>query len=168
MSTLVVWKFDTPTGADESAMTLEALDLQDILALRDTATVSWSRNARKPRTRQLPGRTPQGNLNSSFWGLLFGMIFYVPLLGAAVGAASGALAGSLTDIGIDDCFINQVRDQVTPGTSALFVLGPDAVVHTIESTFAVHEPAGRIVTRLSAEQDAALRSVFAEASATTP
>ena len=168
MATLAVWKFDTPTGADESAITLEALDLQDILALRDAATVSWRRTMNKPRTRQLPGHTPQGNLNSSFWGLLFGMIFFVPLLGAAIGAAGGALAGSLTDVGIDDSFINKVRDQVTPGTSALFVLGPDAVVHTIEAAFAVHQPAGRIVTRLSAEQDTALRSVFAEESAPTP
>jgi uncharacterized membrane protein len=90
------------------------------------------------------------------------------LLGAAVGAAHGALAGSLTDVGIDDTFINQVRDQVTPGTSALFVLGPDAVVITIEGAFATHQPVARILTRLSAAQDAALRSVFAEESAPTP
>jgi uncharacterized membrane protein len=168
MATLAVWKFDTPNGADESAMTLEALDLQDILALRDAATVSWKRSTQKPRTRQLPGNTPQGNLNSSFWGLLFGMIFYVPLLGAAIGAAGGALAGSLTDVGIDDSFINKVRDQVTPGTSALFVLAPDAVVSTIAAALTVRPPAGRIVTRLSDAQDAALRSVFAEEIATTP
>ena len=168
MATLAAWKFDTPTGADESAMTMEALDLQDVLALRDAATVSWARTMTKPRTRQLPGNTPQGTLNSSFWGLLFGMIFYVPLLGAAAGAAGGALAGSLTDVGIDDTFINQVRDQVTPGTSALFVLGPDAVVIAIESAFATPQPVARIVTRLSAAQDAALRSVFAEESAVTP
>ena len=61
-------------------------------------------------------------MGGSFWGLLFGLIFFVPLLGAAIGAATGALAGSLTDVGIDDAFINKVRDQVTPGTSALFVL----------------------------------------------
>jgi uncharacterized membrane protein len=168
MATLAVWKFDTPSGADESAMTVDALDLQDILALRDAATVSWKWTMQKPRTRQLPGTTPQGTLNSSFWGLLFGMIFYVPLLGAATGAAGGALAGSLTDVGIDDSFINKVRDQVTPGTSALFVLGPDAVVITIEGAFATHPPVARILTRLSASQDAALRSVFAEESAATP
>ena len=41
--------------------------------------------------------------------MLFGLIFFVPLLGLAVGAATGALAGSLTDVGIDDEFIKQVR-----------------------------------------------------------
>ena len=53
-----------------------------------------------------------------FWGFLFGLLFFVPILGLAVGAAMGALAGSLGDVGIDDSFIKQVREKVTPGTSA--------------------------------------------------
>ena len=69
---------------------------------------------------------------AAFWGLLFGLIFFVPLLGAAIGAATGALAGSLTDVGIDDEFINKVRDQITPGTSALFVMTSDAVVDKVQ------------------------------------
>ena len=48
---------------------------------------------------------------------MFGLLFFIPLLGAAVGAAAGALAGSLTDI--DDTFIKGFRDKVTPGTSEL-------------------------------------------------
>ena len=40
----------------------------------------------------------------------------------AVGAAAGALAGSLADYGIDDDFIKNVREKVTEGTSALFLL----------------------------------------------
>ena len=54
--------------------------------------------------------------------MLFGLIFFVPLLGAAIGAGIGALAGSMTDVGISDDFINSVKQRVTPGTSALFVL----------------------------------------------
>ena len=77
-----------------------------------------------------------GALGGGFWGLLFGLIFFVPLLGAAIGAATGALAGSLTDVGIDDEFINKVRDQVTPGTSALFVMTSHAVVDRIQEGFA--------------------------------
>jgi hypothetical protein len=40
----------------------------------------------------------------------------------AVGAVLGGLAGRFSDYGIDDDFINDVRDQVTEGTSALFLL----------------------------------------------
>ena len=86
----------------------------------------------------------------------------MPLLGAAVGAATGALAGSLTDVGIDDTFINQVRDQVTPGTSALFVLSSDAVVDKVRDAFAGDEKAELIFTNLDNDQEAALREVFAD------
>jgi uncharacterized membrane protein len=168
MATLAAWKFDTPTGADAAATTLQTLDDGDIPALRDAATVSWEAAWNKPRTRQLAGTGPGGSLGSAFWGLLFGMVFFVPLLGAATSAAGGALAGSLTDVGIDDSFINKVRDQVTPGTSALFVLGSDTALDAIEAAFGGHRPAGLIVTSLTSEQDRALRSVFAEGSAATP
>ena len=93
------------------------------------------------------------------------MIFFVPLLGAAVGAATGALAGSMNDVGIDDSFINKVRDQVTPGTSALFVLTSDAVVDKVSDAFAADERGELIFTNLSNEQESALREVFADAHA---
>lgn len=167
MATLAVWRFDNPTGADETARNLQALDREGTLVLRDAATVSWDRSRKKPRTRQVTGTRTDEVLGPSFWGLLFGMIFFVPLLGAAIGAAGGALEGSLTDVGIDDRFINKVRDQVTPGTSALFVLGPD-VLETITAGLAGNHPAGLITTTLSPEQDGALRSVFAEEAAPNP
>jgi uncharacterized membrane protein len=47
---------------------------------------------------------------------------FVPLLGMAVGAGLGALAGSLADVGIGDESIREVREQVTPGTSAQFLM----------------------------------------------
>ena len=116
---------------------------------------------KKPRTHQLASPTAAGALGGSFWGLLFGLIFFVPLLGAAIGAATGALAGSLTDVGIDDEFINKVRDQVTPGTSALFVLTSDAVLDKIKEAFVGLDAGELIFTDLDSEQEAALREVFA-------
>ena len=93
--------------------------------------------------------------------MLFGLIFFVPLLGAAIGAATGALAGSLGDVGIDDSFINRVRDEVTPGTSALFVMSSDAVMDKVRDAFAGSQPE-LIFTNLSDEQESAIREVFAE------
>ena len=162
MATLTVWKFDTPGGADEASQTLQELARERLLVLHDAATVSWEEGTKKPKTRQLASTTGAGALGGSFWGLLFGMIFFVPLLGAAIGAATGALAGSLTDVGIDDTFINKVRDQVTPGTSALFVMTSDAVVDRIHEAFSAHGPTELLFTNLSNEQEAAVREVFAE------
>ena len=81
---------------------------------------------------------------------------------STVGAATGALAGSLTDVGINDDFINRVRDSVTPGTSALFVLSSDAVVDRIKEALAAGPKGDLIFTSLSAEEEAALREVFSE------
>jgi len=160
-ATLTVWKFNTPQGADEAARTLQELATKNLITIEDAATVSWGEGKKKPKTHQLASTTASGALGGSFWGLLFGLIFFVPLLGAAIGAASGALAGSLTDVGIDDSFINKVRDQITPGTSALFVMTSDAVVDKVKDAFSGHEPDDLIFTNLSDEQEAALRQVFA-------
>ena len=101
-------------------------------------------------------------MGGAFWGLLFGLIFFVPLLGAALGAATGALSGSLGDVGIDDGFINRVRDQVTPGTSALFLMSSDAVIDKVHEAFEGQAPSELLFTNLSEEQENALREVFAD------
>ena len=46
----------------------------------------------------------------------------------------GALMGSITDVGIDDDFIKQVREKVTPCTSALFALTSGATAPERVST----------------------------------
>jgi len=61
------------------------------------------------------------------WGLLFGILFFVPIAGLAAGTAIGSLTGSLAKVGIKDDFIKSVRGKVTEGTSALFLLTSDAV-----------------------------------------
>ncbi|MBV9831834.1 MAG: DUF1269 domain-containing protein [Marmoricola sp.] len=160
MATLTVWKFDSAEGAEHATKVLDDLSRQNLITVHDAATVSWPEGKSKPKTHQLTSTTGSGALGGSFWGLLFGLIFFVPLLGAAIGAATGALAGSLTDVGIDDTFINKVRDQVTPGTSALFVLSSDAVTEKVHEAFAGNEPSELLFTNLDHEQEAALREVF--------
>jgi uncharacterized membrane protein len=162
MATLTVWMFESPSGADHAARRLQEPTRRNTVILHDAATVSWEPTESKPRTRQLASTAGLAALGGSFWGLLFGVIFFVPLVGAAVGAATGAVAGSLADVGIDDSFINKVRDHVTPGTSALFVLGSDAVRDEIRSVCAPHRPTDLILTNLSPEQEEALRSVFTD------
>jgi uncharacterized membrane protein len=162
MATLTVWRFDTADGAARASRLLDKLAQDDTLLLHDAAVVEWELGQRRPRTRQLTSTVATGALGGGFWGLLFGLVFFVPLLGAAMGAATGALAGSLADVGIDDHFINRVRDQVTPGTSALFVLSSAAVVDRVHDAFAGGPSAELIFTDLDPAQEAALRDVFAD------
>lgn len=163
MATLTAWKLDTPDGADRLVNVLRELQKQHLIAVEDAAIVKWEPGKKKPKTEQLNNLTAAGALSGGFWGLLFGLIFFVPFLGAAIGAGMGALMGHFTDIGIDDEFIKSVRDQVTPGTSALFLLTKDA---TPDKVFEAVKQAGLdpklITSNLTHEQEAQLREAFAE------
>jgi uncharacterized membrane protein len=53
---------------------------------------------------------------------LIGLIFMMPLAGAAIGAGAGAVSGALTDFGIDDKFMKDVAAAIPPGGAALFLL----------------------------------------------
>ena len=162
MATLTVWKFDTAGGAEQAEEILRGLSQQELITIHDAAAVSWEEGKKKPKTRQAASLTGAGDMGGAFWGLLFGLIFFVPLLGMAVGAAMGALTGSMTDVGIDDSFIREVRAQVTPGTSALFVMTSNAVTDKVIEEFK-GSGATLVSTNLSHEQEAKLREAFADA-----
>jgi uncharacterized membrane protein len=79
----------------------------------------------------------------------------------AIGAAMGALTGSLADVGIDDSFIRRMRDEIEPGTSALFVLTSGGVLDKAKDAFRGQEMV-LVETNLSHEQEDKLREVFAD------
>jgi uncharacterized membrane protein len=159
MATLTAWKFNTPQGADQTLDRLERLSRDYLINLHDAAVVSWEVGKKKPMTHEMHDTTKGGALGGAFWGMLFGLIFFVPFLGAAVGAAAGALFGSMRDVGISDDFIREVREKVTPGTSALFVLTSGAVQDKVADEFRGTQ-AELIRTNLSDEQEAKLRDAF--------
>ena len=71
-----------------------------------------------------------------FWGLLFGLLFFIPSAGWAMGAGLGALFGQMGEKGIDKAFQEQVRDYLKPGTSALFMVieqaTPDKAIEALQ------------------------------------
>jgi uncharacterized membrane protein len=161
MATLTVWKFDSTSGAENALALLERMQKEELIQINDAAYVYWPEGKKKPKTEQLHKLTGAGALGGSFWGLLFGLIFFVPLLGMAVGAAMGALTGSMADVGIDDDFIRQVRDNVTPGTSALFVMSSNAVGDKVIDEFR-ETGASLVSTNLSKDQEEKLRAAFSD------
>ncbi len=161
MATLTAWAFPGVGDAERTIETLKALQAQQLITIHDAAVVSWEVGKPKPKTRQLNNLAAAGALGGTFWGMLFGLIFFVPLLGAAIGAGIGALTGAMTDVGIDDNFINGVKQRVTPGTSALFLLSSDAVIDRVRDALAGSQ-AELISSNLSHEQEAKLREVFSE------
>jgi uncharacterized membrane protein len=161
MATLTAWAFPGVNDAEQAIAKLQGLQSQQLINIQDAAVVSWEEGKKKPKTRQLNNLAGAGALGGAFWGMLFGLIFFVPLLGLAVGAAMGALTGSMADVGIDDKFIDGVKQRVTPGTSALFLLSSDAVIDRVKEAF--HGTNAELVaSNLSNEQEEKLREVFAE------
>jgi uncharacterized membrane protein len=161
MATLSVLKFNDPYGADRVLVALQGMQERQMINLEDAAVVSWPQGNKKPTTHQLHSTAGAGAGWGAFWGFLFGLIFFVPFLGAAIGAGMGALSGSLADVGIDDDFIQQVREKVTKGTSALFALtsgatAPDKIIDELKRyDFEI------ISTNLPEEQENKLREAFA-------
>ena len=159
MTTLTVLKFDNPEGAKQMLEKVISLQKQQLIKVQDAATVSWPEGKKGPKTKQAANLAGLGALDGAFWGMLFGLIFFIPLFGMVVGAAMGALSGSMADYGIDDDFIKKVRQQVTEGTSALFLLTSDAVLDKV-----VDELKGEkfelIASNMTNEQEDELMAAF--------
>ena len=159
MANLTVWKFDTPDGAESALIKLGELASEHLIILLDAAIVTWPEGKKKPKTRQAVDLVGRGAMDGAFWGMLFGFIFFVPLLGLAVGAAMGALSGKFADFGINDDFIKDVQSKVTEGTSALFVLSGASTEDKVRAAF-TDTKMELIRSNLTDEQEAELRAAF--------
>ena len=161
MATMTVWKFPTANGAAIAEETLKDLQRKELIQIHDAAIVMWPEGAKKPKTRQLHGLVGAGALGGAFWGMLIGLLFFVPWLGLAVGALSGALAGKFSDIGIDDNFIKTVGEEIKPGTSAIFLMvsgsTPDRVLDELRGNNDIKV----LQTSLSREAEERLREALA-------
>jgi uncharacterized membrane protein len=62
-----------------------------------------------------------GAIGGGFLGLLISGIFF-PAAGLLLGALGGALVGKLAAPGIDNKFVDDVTDDLKPGTSAVFFI----------------------------------------------
>lgn len=156
---MTVVKFPSADGADTAITRLREMQGRGLIRLHDGAILRWNDGASKPRTEQLTSITGAAALSGAFWGMLFGLLFFVPLFGAAVGATMGALSGHFARLGIDEEFIDSVKSQIGPGSSALFLLSSDAVRDRIAEE--VKDMKFEIIsTNLSREEEDKLREVF--------
>ncbi|MGW8319412.1 MAG: DUF1269 domain-containing protein [Candidatus Promineifilaceae bacterium] len=161
MATLTVLKFSTPDGAQQMLSKVQSLQKMQLITIQDAAMVTWPVGKKSPKTKQLANMAGIGALQGAFWGMLFGLIFFVPFFGLAVGAAMGALTGKMSDYGIDDEFIKKTREQVTEGTSALFLLTSDAVQDKVTEELKGYD-FELIASNLTQEQEEQLKAAFAE------
>jgi uncharacterized membrane protein len=158
MSNLVVLAFNTETGAEDMRLELVDLQKQKIITLEDAAVVVRKQDG-KVKVKQAQSLVGAGALGGAFWGMLIGLIFWMPWLGLAAGALGGALGGALTDTGVDDKFIKEVGDTIEPGHSALFLLVSQSTPDKLEDELKKYD-ATVLQTSLSKEDEAKLRELF--------
>lgn len=159
MSDLIVLAFDSESGAIQVRDKLIAMQKQHIISLADAAVVVRRQDG-KVKVKQVQSLVGAGALGGAFWGMLIGLIFWMPWLGLAMGALGGALGGKFTDIGVDDKFIKEVGNTIEPGHSALFLLVVSATEDKVAEELKGVE-ATVLQTSLSKEQEAKLRDMFA-------
>lgn len=121
MSDLLVIEFPTEAKAEAVRQALLGMQKEYLIELGD-AVIATKCAAGQVKLNQLYQPVKAGAVSGMFWGSLIGLLFMMPLVGAAVGAASGALSGRFTDVGINDNFMKQAGEALQSGNAALFLL----------------------------------------------
>ena len=155
--------FDNASTADEVQIALQKLDQSHLIDVMDSVVVVKNLLG-EVTLKQAHNLTQDGALAGGLCGAILGTMFLSPLLGFVAGAAAGAATGALSDIGIDDDFLQDVGESLRVMTSALVVLvrraDPELVLAelkkfegTILETTLAHADAARFHSALSGEAD---------------
>lgn len=129
MSDLIVVGFDKSDEADRVLTELNRLRREYLIDLEDAVVAIRDPDGKihiKQSISTVGRGASYGTISGALWGTLIGLLFLNPLagmaVGGAVGAGTGALSGSLIDYGINDDFIRDIGNTLTPDSSALFLL----------------------------------------------
>ena len=121
MSQLVVITFDGTDTAGKVRNAIADAQKQGLLKVNDAAVIYKDTNG---------AVSVDNEVSSSMWagmgiGGLLGLLvsFAFPLAGLAIGAAGGAAVAATMGRSVDKQFVQDVRDNLQPGGSALFLLG---------------------------------------------
>ncbi|HEX5166526.1 MAG TPA: DUF1269 domain-containing protein [Thermomicrobiales bacterium] len=120
MSTLTVMTFENMTDAGEALKNLQRVQKADQILIEDSAVVIKDENG---KVEILDKRSRAVKVGAVTGGVLGGFLFFfAPVAGVAIGATSGGAIGKLLDTGVEPTFVEQVSNDLQPGTSALFVV----------------------------------------------
>ena len=165
MSDLLVIEFPSEAKAEGVREMLLAMQREYLIELGD-AVVAVKDDRGRVKLNQLFQPVAHGAVSGMLWGSLIGLIFMMPLAGAAIGAASGAFSGRLADLGITDEFMRQAARTLQSGNAALFLLIRKM---TTDKVLAALRGAGGTVLRSSFDEtkEEALRGALADVRAAT-
>jgi len=169
MSDLIVLGFKDQFQADKVLAEINELEHEHLVDLEDAAVVIRGKNG-KVKIRQTHDITGASTATGFWWGgligLLAGWIVLNPLLGwvagAGVGSLFGWIEGKTIDLGINDDFMKQLGETLTPESSAIFVLVRSATVDRVLED--LRKYGGKLLhTSLSKEDEDKLREALSGA-----
>lgn len=135
MSNLVVITFDDADEAMKVHDTLKSGESAGYISLDDMAVVTKNEEGEVHVSNEVDRGVKVGAIGGGALGLLIGTVFF-PIAGLALGALGGALVGKLADSGVDKNMIEDVKNDLKPGTSAIFFLvreaDPDAAIAALK------------------------------------
>lgn len=160
MADLIAIVFDEEAVAFEVRAELIKMQKEYLIEMEDAVVVTKEADG-KTKLHQAVNLTAAGAVGGGFWGMLIGLLFLNPLIGAAAGAASGALAGRLSDIGINDKMMKELAESFKPGTAALFVLVKKVTGDKVLERLKHYAGRGTVFkTSLNKEDESALRQAL--------
>jgi len=122
MQNLNVLAFKNEAQAFQVLDALVKLEHESLCEIIDAVVVTRDSSG-KVKLHQSVGGTAAFTAAGSVAGMIMGALVLNPLFGSLAGAASGAAIGALVDLGISDRFMKDLGATLTPGTSALCLLG---------------------------------------------
>jgi uncharacterized membrane protein len=163
VSDLIAVAYPDRATAEAVRQRLAQLTLEHTLELEDAVVVDRDEDG-KVKLHQAHNPVARGAAGGALWGGLIGMLFLAPLFGMLVGAAAGGTSGAFVDVGVNDQFMKELGEKLTPGGAALIVLvrkvTPDKVLPEIS------QYGGEVLqTSLDEESEAKLREVLEQAGA---
>jgi uncharacterized membrane protein len=121
MTAFTVWTFETPEGAGRAAALLTQAEHDGLVKVVDHAVITWPVGADKPLVDHVAHSKRRSAAAGALAGLVLGGIFAAPLVGTVTGGALGAVWSS-GRFGLGKEEVDEVRREVTEGTSALFAV----------------------------------------------
>ena len=121
MSDLLVITFQKETDAADALARIKSVQHSGGLNLSDVAIVTKDAAGKVNVENHADSAEKAGAVGGGALGLLIGMFFF-PVLGIVIGAGIGALIGKSLHHNVDPGIVRDVTTDLTPGTSAVFIL----------------------------------------------
>jgi uncharacterized membrane protein len=158
MSDLIVVSFPEEHLAFELRAELAKMQKAYLIDMEDVVVVTKDDKG-KVKLHQAVNLSAVGAVGGGFWGMLIGLVFLNPLLGAAVGAGAGALSGKFSDLGIDDEFMKGLAQNFQPGCSAVFILVRKVTADKVLEGLEGFKGKGKVLqTSLEKDQEESLKA----------